>query len=333
MNRRFPVLPTLTVALVAALTLAAATAAKAPKISGTYSMPKGLIPGGFVQHGMVAGPGNTEWVTTETGRGAKTKPVLLRVSASGSITSVKVPASGGISFTGLGLGPHNQVWFSGTAGGGNDIVNGTTAHVATQSGGPGSWDELAVVGDTAYATTGFDVMERTTDNATFANVQTTNVSAWDVVPFAGQLAVAGDGAIGLLAPSALAGTSAAATLLTGPVPLGSREEAVAGGKLWFMQTVAGRNVVGLGVAGPDGAATLHSMSGLRQLTAGPDNAPWVLTNTKAIKIGPTGNVAASVKLPAGQAGILIGGASSKYVWVATLNRASGRAKLVRISVG
>jgi hypothetical protein len=60
--------------------------------------------------------------------------------------------------------------------------------------------------------------------------------------------------------------------------------------------------------------------------------PWLFTNTKAIKIDPTGNVAASVNLPARRAGILIGGASSEYVWVATLDRASGRAKLVRITV-
>jgi len=46
---------------------------------------------------------------------------------------------------------------------------------------------------------------------------------------------------------------------------------------------------------------------------------------------PNGSVTASVKLPAGQTGVLIVGGTSKYVWVATFKRASASAEVVRIA--
>jgi hypothetical protein len=277
------------------------------------------------------------WLTTATANGSRTKPVLLRVSASGSMASVKIPVAGGMEFSGVGLGPGNRIWFSGTTDasphrGVNGTVSGTTAHFALASDS-GSWGQLAVVGSTAYLTDGFNDLLTSTNGTTFTNLGLENVSPFDIAPFAGGLALAGDGAIGIVNPAGLAAAPTPARLLTtaSPTTLSARYETVAGGQLWFLQQEGGGEVVGLGSAGPAGGATIHRMSGLHNITTGPDGAPWVLTATRAERIGPNGSVTASVKLPAAQTGVLIVGGTSKYVWVATFKRASASAEVVRIA--
>jgi hypothetical protein len=321
----------------AALAAPAAASAAAPHVTGTFAMPHGLVPGGFVEHGTVAGPGNNLWMTTEAAEGSSAKPVLLRVGANGKTGSVKINVAGGMSFTGVDLGPGGQVWFSGTTGAGahngvNGVVAGTTAHF-TIAPDSTSWDQLAVLGSTAYATDGFDDLLTSTTGQTFGDIRVSNVDPFDIVPFAGGFAVAGDGAIGILSAASLAASPATATLLTATTTPGSRYETVAGGRLWFLEQVGDGEIAGLGDAGPDGSTTIGPIDpAARNITTGPDGMAWVLTNTAAERIGPSGAVTAKVKLPAGQTGILIGGASSKYVWVGTLNRSSGKGSLVRIAV-
>jgi len=332
-----PLRSILPILLTAALAIPAPASAK-PRLSGTFPFPHGLDPGGFVEHGTVAGPGNTVWMTTETGSGSKAKPVLLRVEPSGRETSVKIPVPGGIEFSGVGLGPHNQVWFSGFEGaaarnGVNGTVTGTVAHYTIASDSS-DWDQLAVIGGTAYLTTGFNLLRTSTNGTSFGSLILDDVSPFDITVFNGGLALAGDSAIGLLGAASLGPATLSSTLITSPsgVTPSSRFETVAGGKLWFLQDEGEGASGSLGSAGADGVATITPLSGARNITTGPDGAPWVLTSTAALRIGPTGTVTATVKFPHGLSGILIAGASKKYIWVATLNRSSGASKLVRISV-
>jgi streptogramin lyase len=328
---------------VAALTLtgllcATGVAAAKPRISGNFAFPHGLTPGGFVQHGTVAGPGNNVWVTTESANIAKVKPALLRISQSGHISVVKIAAPGGISFTGLGLGPANTIWFSGTTEAGtrgpvNGTVTGTSAHVTLGAPGTFSWDQLAVIGGTAYLTTGFDILLSSSNGTTFTSTALENVSPFDVVAYNGGLALAGDGAIGFLGATSVGVRAAASTIVTSPAgPASSRYETVAQGKIWFLAQQESGEVSGIGSAGPDGVASVTPLAGARNITTGPDGSPWVLTSTAAERIGPSGAVTATVRLPHGQSGILIAGASKKYLWVLTLNRSSETSRAIRISV-
>jgi hypothetical protein len=325
-------------AVVCLLATAGVASAK-PRISGSFAFPRGLTPGGFVEHGTVAGPGNNVWVTTETANGAKTKPALLRIGPTGHITSVTVPAPGGISFSGIGLGPGAKIWFSGTTGASphgaiNGTVSGTTAHATVAPSGGFSWDQMAVVGGTAYLTTGFNVLLSSTDGTTFAKSELENVSPFDIVDYNGGLALAGDGAIGLIPAVSGAMPTAASTLLssTSGGGVSSRYETVAAGKLWFLAQQESGEVIGIGSAGPDGAASIVPLNTARNITTGPDGSPWVLTSSAADRIGPTGAVSASIHLPHGQVGILIAAATKKYIWVLTLNRSSGASRAIRISV-
>jgi hypothetical protein len=321
-----------------ALLLLPTVSAAKPRITGSFALPRGLWPGGYVEHGFVAGPGKTVWLTTQTAPGSSKKPVLMRIAPSGHMTAVKIAAPGGIDFTGLGLGPGGKIWFSGTGAAGSHkgvsgTVTGTTAHFAIASDS-GSWDQLAVVGSTAYLTTGFDLLLTSTNGTTFSNLVLENVSPFDIVAFNGGLALAGDGAIGLLGSATVGTNNATASLFTSPTgtPISSRYETAAGGKIWFLQQASGGGVEGIGRAGADGIATIVPMPAARNIATGPDGAPWVLTGTSALRLGPTGAVTASVKLPHGQTGVLIVGASRQFVWVATLTRSSGAAHVVRISL-
>jgi len=322
---------------VSAFAAGVSSAAK-PHVSGSFALPHGLAPGGFVEHGFVAGPANTVWMTTSTATGGTRKPALMRIGPTGHMSAVKIGVPGGIDFSGVGVGPGNVIWFSGTEGasphkGVSGTVAGTTAHFAIASDSS-SWDQLAVIGGTAYLTTGFNDLLTSTNGTTFSSLILENLSPFDVVAFNGGLALAGDGALGTLASPTPNAADVSATLFTSPsgATLSSRYETVAGGKVWFLQQESGGGVQGIGSAGADGVVTVVPLRAARNITTGPDGAPWVLSSTSALRLGPTGSVTASVKLPHGQTGILIAGASKKYVWVATLKRSSGASHVIRISV-
>jgi hypothetical protein len=325
LSRRWTVLLAIVVAGAAPAT---AVAAK-PHVTGSFAVPKGLSIGGFASHGLVDGPDGALWMTT--GTSTAKKPVLLRISAAGRVSSVKVPVPGGIDFFGLGVGPDHHIWFSGAAAGGTHRgyrgrVVGHTVQMK-EAADSATWSALATLGSLGYAVDGFSGVQTSSDAETFAFGGMSNASAWDVGALNGTLFFIGDDGAGSFVPGA-----PGATLFSSPEPLSGRSMTIAGGAMWFLQGTSNAPNVKLGEASVAGAVSLHPLPapGVDAVT-GPDGNPWVLTQHSLLRIAADGSISAKVKLPAGERGILVSPGPAHAVWVATLTK-SGQSRVIRIAV-
>ena len=232
----------------------------------------------------------------------------------------------GLDFTGVGFGLGGQVWFSGTAKGGDrrgygGRVVGSKVQLAQETDS-GTWQSVAVVNGTAYVATGFGVQASTDGRAAGIQLFT---DAWALVPTASGLAYVGDNHAG-----AFNGTSPTDFTSTAAVP-SSRALASAYGSVWWPQATVNGPTTQLGHAGPDGVVSYTSLPAPGYDITTAAGALWVLTQHSALKISATGKVTAKKPLPSGTRGVAISGGAKSSLWVTAVTTA-GAGRLLRLSV-